>query len=82
MGSTVTDKIDNIYPFKPGHGSDSNGGNGSYGERLARLEASIQHMATKEDIQKIKVWVLSGILGGMGIAVALTLTIVKLFFSS
>ena len=90
MGGTVTDKTNNVYPFKRGHGSGDNGGNGNYGERLARLEerleSSIEHMATKEDIQKIKVWVLTGILGGMlggmGVAAALAVTIAKLFFSS
>ncbi len=77
MGGTVTDQTNNVYPIKHGRGSDSNGGNGSHGERLARIEARLEHMATKEDIQKIKVWVLSGILGGVGV----TITIMK-FFSS
>ena len=26
-------------------------------ERLARIEATLEHMATKEDIQALKVWV-------------------------
>ena len=28
-------------------------------ERLARIEATLEHMATKEDIQALKVWVLA-----------------------
>ena len=47
-----------------------------HGKRLARIEANLGHMVTKEDIQKIKVWVLSGILGGVTITALLTATIV------
>jgi hypothetical protein len=28
-------------------------------ERLARIEATLEHLATKEDIQALKVWVLA-----------------------
>ena len=28
-------------------------------ERLARIEATLEHMATKEDIQALEVWVLA-----------------------
>lgn len=37
-------------------------------ERLASIESTLAHMATKEDIQKLKVWVLTGggIAGGAG----------------
>ena len=37
-------------------------------ERLARIETELTHMATKEDVQKLKVWVLTGggIAGGAG----------------
>ncbi len=72
-----------VTPISRGRSSD--GGNGNYGERLARLEEQIKHTATKEDIQRIRVWVLSGVLGGMlggmGVAAGLAVTIVKLFFS-
>ena len=78
----MTRRTDNVVPFSKGHGHGSNGGGGNYGERLARIEASLGHMATKEDIQKIKVWVLSGILGGMVTAAILATAIVKLFFSA
>lgn len=46
-------------------------------ERLARLETRMDYMATKEDIQKIKIWVLGGALGS-GIPIALL--VVKVFF--
>lgn len=29
------------------------------------LEREVKHLATKEDVQKLKVWVLSGVIGGM-----------------
>lgn len=32
-------------------------------ERLARLETRMEYMATKEDIQKLRIWVLGGALG-------------------
>ena len=37
-------------------------------ERLASIETTLTHTATKEDIQKLKVWVLTGggIAGGAG----------------
>jgi len=37
-------------------------------ERLASIEATLVHLATKEDIQKLRVWVLTGggLAGGAG----------------
>ena len=58
--------------------SQSGGGGGDYGERLAKLEGRMDYLATKEDIQKIKVWVLSGVLGGMVAAATITVAVVKL----
>ena len=78
----MTAQANNVHPVRRGQGSGSNGGGGNYGERLARIEASLEHMATKEDIQKIKVWVLSGILGGVSVTALLTAAIMKLLFSS
>ena len=86
LGSAVNNQTTNVTPITAGRGSGSNGDSGNYGERLARIEAKMEYFATKEDIQKIKVWVLvgvlGGILGGMGIATTLTVSIVKLFFSN
>jgi len=51
--------------------------------RLTVLETDSKHYATKEDIQKLKVWVLGGVLGGMlsGLAIAagLAITLLKMF---
>ena len=54
------------------------GNNGSgYGERLARVEAKLEalhelikmHGATKEDISKVKIWFLGGVLAAIGLAI-------------
>ena len=70
-------------PDKPETTRNGNGGGGSYGERLARLEAEVDNiklnMATKTDIANMKVWILSGVLGGMGIAALVTVGILRFF---
>lgn len=61
-----------------------NGGNGGDRvlERLARLEERVRHLASKEDIQKIKIWVLTGLISAAVLAVSIALTIVRLFWIS
>ena len=54
------------------------GGGGNIESRLARLETHLGYLATKEDIQKIKVWILGGVIGGMVAALALAAGILKL----
>lgn len=44
-------------------------------ERLVRLETRMENMATKEDIQKLKNWVLIG-------ALSIGLLVAKVFFPS
>ena len=48
------------------------GGNGGLGERVATIEAHMSHMATKT-------WVLSGVVGGAGLAAVITLAVLRLF---
>ena len=58
--------------------SSSGGGSGSGVEgRVATLEARIQYLATKEDIQKIKVWVLGGVVGAMVLGVGIAFTVAR-----
>ena len=63
--------------------ANQNGGTsgGNYGERLAAIEAHLHHMATKEDIQRVKVWFLGGVVGGMVSACIIALTFIKVFGS-
>ncbi len=44
-------------------------------ERLVRLETRIEYIATKEDIQKLKVWVLGGVIA----AIIIAFTVLKWF---
>ena len=49
---------ENLVDFPPeGRPSSRGGGNGGsdHGERLARIEAKIEHLATREDVTKIEV---------------------------
>ena len=80
-------------PSRPDPHRFRDGGNGDDGgtdQRLravelglaglnARFESELKHLATKEDLQKIKVWVLSGVLGGMALAATVAVTILKLW---
>ena len=47
---------------------------------VAEIKGRLESFATKEDIQKVKVWILSGVLGGMVLAATLAIGIAKLFF--
>ena len=60
--------------------SVSGSGNGrDIEKRLSALETHVEYLATKEDIQKIKVWCLTGVILGMISAATLTIGILKLF---
>ena len=52
-------------------------------EAVVAIETELPHLATKEDIQKLKVWWLCGILTGMvaaaGIAAAIASVVVRIF---
>lgn len=43
-------------------------------ERLAAVEAILPHLATKADLQSVKVWVLSAVLGAVVSAIAAVAT--------
>lgn len=72
------DKIVLLRP-NPEGGPGGGGGGGvdarlrAVEDRLARLETRMEYMATKEDIQKLKIWFLWGALG-------IGLLLVKAFF--
>ena len=63
----------------------TSGGSGEKEGRLVAVEAEVavlnarlDHLATKEEIQSVKVWILCGVLGGMSVAAALAIAILKL----
>ena len=62
-------------PHPGGSGADGSG----FGKRLARIEAKLEHAATREDIQKLRVWVLGGVLGAVGIAFVASAGVERLF---
>ena len=69
-----TEHEGNVSPF-PGGKSAQNGspGGGNIGERLARIEEQLksikEHGATKDDISKVKIWFLCGVLAAIGLAI-------------
>ncbi len=59
---------------------DGNGGNGrDLHGRLSKLEARMDYLATKSDVEQIKTWALKGALGGMVLAATLAIGILKIF---
>ena len=66
-------------PDPPGAESGGKGGGNNFESRLTRLETHLQYLATKEDLQKLKVWWLIGIIGGMGLAATIALTFLRVF---
>ena len=65
-------------PAGPAHGG-GRGGDGDIGERVAKLEEKVSHLATKSDVQEIKIWALKGVVIGMVAAASLAIAILKLF---
>ena len=47
----------------------------SFENRLTRLETHLRYLATKEDLQKLKVWWLGGIIAGMGLAATIAASV-------
>ena len=74
---------DNIHKFSeapPALTAPPSGGDGGLGERMARLETQMKHVALREDVLNLKIWILLGTIGGMVIAAGLALGIVKALF--
>ena len=61
-----------MTPLDPGgdapSGAGAEGGANGIESRLSRLETHIQYLATREGLQRLKVWVLLGVIGGMAVA--------------
>ena len=63
---------------RPGNG---NGGGNGVRERLARLEAHMEHLATKADLQAMKSDLLKWMMGVIAVStIALTAAVMRSFF--
>ena len=60
-------------------GNGSGNGNDIHG-RVSALEAQLQHLATKNDITGLKVWIFGGVLSAIVIAATMSAIVVKAFF--
>ena len=88
MARTTPHLVEEADPATDAGAGDPPSGGGSNGdirERLARLEERVrsikEHMAEKNDITSLKVWILSGVLGAIGVGAAVSTLVVKAFFS-
>ena len=68
----MADNVREISEARPKMAEPPSGGDGGLGERVATIEAHMSHMATKA-------WVLSGVVGGAGLAAVITLAVLRLF---
>ena len=78
---------DNVSEF-PKRTVQGNGNGGNIGERLrvleievAKITAKIDHVATREDVLNLKLWILGGVIGSIALASGLVIAIIRIFFS-
>ncbi len=74
-----------VHPLRPHEQNPTSGeggenGNGNLHGRVSALEARLDYLATREDIQKLKTWVLGGVLGAAGIALTIVLAVFQWWF--
>ena len=58
----------------------SNGGNGNghdLNRRVTVLETQLQHLATRKDVESIKVWTLAGTIAGIVIVAGMVIAALK-----
>ena len=77
---------DNTVPFPTADGADGGDGGGNLEQRIRRLEMQLATLEERSRHTATKAWVLAGVLGGMataaGMATAIALTVVRLFWNS
>ena len=71
-----------VTPARAKPAGNGNGFDGGLGQRLARVENQLEHVALKTDVLNLKLWILGGVIGGMAIAAGLALGIARLFMSA
>ena len=81
-------KVHDVDDPSQSSGSSSGGGGGGVLDTrlrnvevgMARVEERLEHVALENDVTRLKVWVLGGVLSGMVVAALISLTVVKFFF--
>ena len=80
--------MNNVVPMARRPTGEDGGGNG-HGQRLRTLEIEVAKIATKmesvatrEEVLKLKLWILGGVIGGMVVAATLGFAIARLFLAS
>ena len=65
----------------PRSSDDGGGGSGHDGleARVRALETHLSYLATREDVIRLKVWILGSVIGGMVIVATLALAVYRLF---
>ena len=63
----------------PRQGDDGGGGSDGIAARVRALETHLPYLATREDVLRLKIWVLGGVIGGMVIVAMLALAVYRLF---
>ena len=48
-------------------------------EMRTKIDTEPGHFATRDELTKMKVWVLSGVLGGMAVAAGIALAVARVF---
>lgn len=80
-------ELDNVLNFDSRRGS--RGGGGDLDGRLrnveiavGKIETTMEHVATKNDVTNVKLWVAVGVIGGITAGVTIGLAVLRLFFST
>lgn len=60
-------------------GRNGDGNGNRLDARVSALEAEFKHVATKADIERLRSWILGGVILGMIVAAGLALGIARLF---
>ncbi len=73
--SDSADDHDNVVPMARARRNGNGNGGPPFGERLARIESRMENMkenmATKTDIEKLRVWILAGVIAAFVIALSI-----------
>jgi len=76
----MTGEVHQLQSAPPQQATHGGGGNGhDLHGRVSAIEARMNYLATKSDVESIRSWALKGALAGMVVAATLTIAVLKLF---